>query len=215
MKYYNKTIWGTITSKWLGFYEEELNPVMEEIIREQYPVIVDIGAAEGYYAMGLALELPKSHVITFDIDPIARFRQRELAVLNDIRNVEIRKLFDASALDGLPDQKTLLICDVEGYEVELLRPETSERFLTCDILVEIHRTEEHSIPEVDRLISDRFSPSHEIRRFERTERNIDTARELVPELKLLTDAQVAFALDEGRYPGQVWLWMRPKQTGNP
>jgi hypothetical protein len=42
-------------AKLLGTYEQELHPVFEEVIAKQPRTIIDIGAAEGYYAVGLAL----------------------------------------------------------------------------------------------------------------------------------------------------------------
>ena len=208
MRYYNKTIWGTITSKWLGFYEEEIQPVVEEVLRSDYPLVVDIGAAEGYYAVGLALKMPGAKVISFDIDPIARYRQRQLAELNGVSNLEIRELFEASALDSMPRGMTLVICDVEGAEVLLLKPEDSPRFAECDLLVEVHRSGDLSIPQVEQLLTGRFSATHGITRFEQRGRDAEAACEIIPELRKLDREQVAFALDEGRYSGQVWLWMR-------
>src|SRR6478672_2459566 len=92
MKYYNKVIWGALTPKWLGCYEMELEDVIQKIIDERYEVIIDVGAAEGYYAVGLAYRMPEAHVVAYDVDPIARFRQKQLSALNKTSNLEICKL---------------------------------------------------------------------------------------------------------------------------
>lgn len=215
LKYYNRTIWGTITSKWLGCYEEEIQSVIHEIIQEEYPVIVDIGAAEGYYAVGLAWRLPQSQVISFDTDPIARHRQHQLAELNKINNLDVRKRFIPSCLEKLPEAKTVIICDVEGFEVSLLDPSRSDRFTTCDILVETHPSGALDVPQVESLLVDRFKMTHEIERFQTGDRNVPEMRKRVPSLAPLTDDEVAFALDEGRYVEQVWLWLRSKPGSNP
>jgi methylase of polypeptide subunit release factors len=34
--------------------------------------VIDIGAAEGYYAIGFARRLPAARVIASDLDPVAR-----------------------------------------------------------------------------------------------------------------------------------------------
>ena len=91
LRYYNRIIWGPITPKWVGSYEQELHGIIEGIITRHYSTIIDVGAAEGYYAVGLAAACEDSSVITFDIDPIARRRQRQLIDLNGLTNVEIRK----------------------------------------------------------------------------------------------------------------------------
>lgn len=56
----------------LGSYEEELHEVVEEIIARSPAVVVDIGAAEGYYAIGFARRLPKTTVFAIDLDSRAR-----------------------------------------------------------------------------------------------------------------------------------------------
>jgi len=41
-------------TKLLGFYEQPLQPYIEQVIQTGYPTIINIGCAEGYYAVGLA-----------------------------------------------------------------------------------------------------------------------------------------------------------------
>lgn len=212
MKYYNKTIWGTITSKWLGCYEEEIQPAIGEIIAAEYPVIVDVGAAEGYYAVGLALKLPKSKVVSYDIDPIARLRQRQLADLNGVGNLEIRQLCSFSDLDDLPAGKAAVICDIEGFEYELLDTAAAPGLSSVDVLVEIHRFGEKSVEEVLTAIRSRFESTHTITTFTQRQREMEPMREKVPALRELSDSDCAFALDEGRYEGQKWLWMKARRA---
>ncbi len=213
MAYYNKTIWGTITSKWLGCYEQEIQPAIEEIIRKKYPVIVDVGAAEGYYAVGLALMLPDSKVVSYDIDPIARIRQKQLAKLNNVHNLDIKKLCSYSELQELTARETVMICDIEGFEHELLDPAYAPRLSEIDILVEIHRFGERSVEEVLSTIMGRFEQSHNITTFVQRKRDMEPMREKVKALRDLNDFDCAFALDEGRYEGQKWLWMKAKNKG--
>lgn len=210
MNYYNKTIWGTITSKWLGCYEEEIQPAISEIIAAEYPLIVDVGAAEGYYAVGLALKLPKSKVISYDIDPIARIRQKQLADRNGVRNLEIRKLCSFSDLDGLPAGKAAVICDIEGFEYELLNPAAAPGLAAVDVLVEIHRFGEKGVEEVLSAITGRFESTHTINTFIQRQRDARQMREKIPALRKLSASDCAFALDEGRYEGQKWLWMKAR-----
>src|SRR5262245_45426434 len=58
LAYFDETVWGSITPKWLGSYEAELHPAIEEIISRPYETIIDVGCAEGYYAVGLAATIP-------------------------------------------------------------------------------------------------------------------------------------------------------------
>ncbi|WP_299504968.1 hypothetical protein [Cypionkella sp.] len=45
---------GSRAARLMGSYESSLAPVIEEIVTKAYPVIIDVGSAEGYYAVGLA-----------------------------------------------------------------------------------------------------------------------------------------------------------------
>ena len=58
--------------KLLGVYERELNPYIEQACALNFPLIVDVGAAEGYYAVGMALRNPSARVIAFEMDARAR-----------------------------------------------------------------------------------------------------------------------------------------------
>src|SRR5438445_9468790 len=59
----------SIGPKLLGTYEIELREVVEEIIRRGYKTIINIGAGEGYYGVGLAKRMPDARVICFDAEP--------------------------------------------------------------------------------------------------------------------------------------------------
>src|SRR5687767_13183612 len=58
-----------IFPKLAGCYEAELRSLMEQIVRTPYTTVVDVGCAEGYYAVGLALRMPQVNVLAFDMDP--------------------------------------------------------------------------------------------------------------------------------------------------
>ena len=58
--------------KLIGSYEEEVHPIIEEIIRRRYSIVVNIGCAEGYYAVGFALRIPDAIVYAFDVDTTAQ-----------------------------------------------------------------------------------------------------------------------------------------------
>ncbi len=49
-----------ITARLVGCYEAELHNTIEEVIARRPPLVVNVGCAEGYYAVGLARRLPAS-----------------------------------------------------------------------------------------------------------------------------------------------------------
>ena len=70
---------GCHVSKLVGCYEQPLQPFIEEAIRAAYPVVLNIGCAEGYYAVGMAGRMPDTRVDAFDIDPAAKRGVADLA----------------------------------------------------------------------------------------------------------------------------------------
>ena len=65
------------TQKLIGTYERELHPWFERVLAQRPTRFVDIGAADGYYAIGIARAgVP---VVAFEMSRIARRQLRELA----------------------------------------------------------------------------------------------------------------------------------------
>lgn len=209
MQYFNKIVWGPITPKWIGSYEMELHPIIEKIIATDYKLIVDIGAAEGYYAVGLARACPSSQLISFDVDPIARKRQARLASLNYINNLHIRKYCSHADLSMILNNRSLLLCDIEGFEYELVDPLRVSQLRETDILVEIHPHESYSAVEVKRFIIQKFSKSHDVSVISLEHRNTEDWRSQATRLQDIDENTLKEALNEYRNDAaQEWLWMR-------
>lgn len=108
MPYLNEIIWGPITPKWIGSYEAELHGVVEQVVAGQYRKIVNVGSAEGYYAVGLASRIPNVRVVAFDLDPMARKQTARLASLVGVSDrVKIHGNCTAPVLDKLIRDRTL------------------------------------------------------------------------------------------------------------
>ena len=179
----------------LGIYEASLAPVIESIVARAYPLIADIGAAEGYYAIGLARRLPQSRIVAADSNPAAQALCSALAVANGVTNIEVRGTLDHEGLDALaPD---LVICDIEGGEDALLDLAACPALARADILVEVH---EAMVPG----LTARFGPSHRVTRIDRT---------LDPDAlpvwsETLSDLDRLLMLWEWRAGPTPWLWMQ-------
>src|ERR1700760_4646091 len=82
MKYINKSAGSAYIPKLLGIYERELHDIIEYVCRLNIRTVINVGAGEGYYAVGLAVRMPFSSVIAFERDPQACAEVRALARLN-------------------------------------------------------------------------------------------------------------------------------------
>ena len=147
--------------KFLGTYKSPLHPYLHKIITDTaYDQVLNIGCAEGYYAVGIATAIPRSLVKAFDIDLVQRQRCKDNAILNGLADrVKIERAFNGELFNSFTQERVLVICDIEGHEAALLDPARYEGLKRLDMIVELH---EHSRPDIVDLFSERFSISHEI-----------------------------------------------------
>tara|TARA_B100001250_G_scaffold300316_1_gene262008 strand:- start:587 stop:1396 length:810 start_codon:yes stop_codon:yes gene_type:complete len=160
MNFLRQSSEGCHVAKLLGTYEQPLHNYLEEIIAFDYNLIINIGSAEGYYSVGLAMRSKVSRVISFDINKEAQNACKELAIKNDVEDsIQIECEFHPSILKDYKHTKSLLICDVEGDEKKLLDIINYSEFNEIDILVESH---ECLVPGITEELINRFSSSHKI-----------------------------------------------------
>jgi hypothetical protein len=151
---------GCLAARLIGCYEQPLLPFVEEAIHTDYINVVNIGCSDGYYAVGMARRMPKSKMWAYDINPAAQDACRELAQKNDVsERIEIGALFGPEDFAQFANEKTLVMCDIEGAEQELLDPSLAPDLAGMDIIVESH---ECIIKGLTQTLLDRFSATHEI-----------------------------------------------------
>lgn len=192
---------GARAARMLGVYEASLAPIIETIIARAYPVVMDVGAAEGYYAVGLARRMPDARVLARDSDPRARALCAALAQANGVASrVEIGPEVTHADFDLCLRQPTVVICDIEGAEADLLDPVAASGLLQADILVEVH---EGMRPGLLATLEARFTPSHKVTRIGR--RLEDAA--LPDWAERLSDLDRLLLLWEWRASPTPWLWL--------
>lgn len=150
-----------IAPKLIGSYEYELHGIIEQCIAADYARIIDIGCAEGYYAVGFAIRARVANVIAADTSSTARELCAAMASLNGVADrVTIAETIDSRALISLvADQRCLVLSDCEGYEKELFTAETWRHLGRSDLLIECHDYKDASITPT---IISAFGDSHAI-----------------------------------------------------
>lgn len=197
---------GARTPRLIGSYEASLAPVIEEIVAGAYDRVIDIGSAEGYYAVGLALRLSGARIIARDTDAKAQEACAALARDNGVaERVEIGGAVQHADFDGLIAGRTLILCDIEGEEAALLDPEAAPRLREADLLVEVH---EGMRPGCLDLLERRFAPSHSIRRIGRRLQDAG----LPGWAEGLSDMDRLLLLWEWRASPTPWLWMQRRSS---
>lgn len=202
MTYSCRATEGARIARILGCYETALAPVIEEAIARAYPLVIDVGCAEGYYAVGLAMRIQDTRVMARDENPKAQESCAALAEANGVADrVEIGGLMDHADFDICTTQKTLVICDIEGAEDALLDIEKAPGLAYADILVECH---DCMIPGLSDKIEKRFQATHKVTRLQRA-----TDSSALPGwMEQLSDLDRAIALWEWRSGPTPWLWMQ-------
>ncbi|MGO9131171.1 MAG: hypothetical protein ACLQIS_15755 [Bryobacteraceae bacterium] len=191
--------------KLLGCYEMELHPFLGSL--RDYAEIVNIGCAEGYYAVGLARRFPDAVVYAFDTLPEARRICSEVAEANGVAaRVIVRGTCDLAQLRQLAPQRPFLLCNCEGAEYALVRPDAVPWLRHCDILVELHQFEPAQVPE--ELIA-RFAHSHTAAtvRFGEADRMVPGLPDRWP------PADRRLAVREFRCGGLQWAFLSAKVLG--
>jgi hypothetical protein len=210
---YSLTAQGSYHStKILGTYEKELHGVVDAIRKLSPSHIIDIGAAEGYYAVGFGRENRLGQRITcFELEENGRALLQMIADWNGVSHLEIHGRCEIADLDGAlcrtPESETnVVICDVEGYESVLLDPERVPGLRVCSVLVETH---DHLVPGVSDLLAARFARSHAITRIPTAVRQWKDFPRHSSWASMLPRFLALRAMGEGRRP-QIWLWMTPQ-----
>ncbi len=151
---------GCHIAKLLGCYEQPLQPFIQAAMDAQYPLVLNIGCAEGYYAVGMARNMPATQVQAYDSNPKAQEVCARLAASNGVLDrVKVGALFEARDFARHAGQRVMVLCDIEGAEGALLDPVQAPALANFDLIVESH---ECLIPGITRLLQERFKPTHEI-----------------------------------------------------
>jgi hypothetical protein len=210
MKYVAAGIGSVYYPKLLGVYERELHPVVEAIVELRPDHVVDIGAAEGYYAVGLARRATGSTITAFEQTPEGQNLVREMATQNGVGD-RVRVLGRCEPADLRaalePARRPVIICDVEGYETVLLDPTSVPTLNKAWILVELH---EFIIAGVGELMRGRFAATHRITEIGQTDRTRADFPYLRWYTRLLPEAYATYPVNEFRPARMSWLWMEPR-----
>jgi hypothetical protein len=210
-RYISASFFGPVTPRWLGCYEEALHPVVNEIIAKRYGTIIDVGSAEGYYAVGFARALPEAEVFSFDTDVISRSQQKKLIALNGVKNLKLGSFCSHAFLQSRPFKgPVFLFVDIESWEWELLDPVKAPALLDMDILTEVHSGFGLDHQQMIDGLSKRFAATHEVIKIEDPPRDPAAYAALVG--GRLSADELTEAVSEARAWQNCWLMFRKRNS---
>ena len=195
---------GALIARLLGVYESELHPHIEAFAGEGLDCIIDVGCAEGYYAVGLARRMPGVTVYAHDILETARAACAEMAAANGVSDrVILGGEFTPEDFQRFAGRRVLVMVDAEGAEVDILDPARGPALAGMNIIVETHDVYR---PDTLATLMARFSPTHDIQRVDQDFKRYE------PQwwTKDLTHLDQLLTVWEWRRRPTPWLVMRPK-----
>lgn len=193
----------------LGSYESELNPIFDKIFLNNYSEIFVIGCAEGYYAVGLAKKFPHAKILAFDITKVALEYCKEMAVLNKVEHqIKLDYLCSPDMLSDFKfTQRGLIICDCEGYELELFQPFVINNLKNCDLIIEQH---DFINPQISQHIKNVFSQTHNLTKIKSIEDEQKIKEYKYPEIVKEDYYTKKFILSEYRPCIMEWAFLESK-----
>lgn len=195
---------GNLGCELLGCYEAELHPAIErEIIRLnrlKAPKVVNVGCAEGYYAVGIARRVPQATMYAVDISEAAFEVMMKSAAENGVADRIVVK----ESLAIVFAEPELVVMDCEGWETEYLDFANYPALTNSSIIVECHDAEK--LP-ITKTLTERFADTHTIRNV------VEGARDpnQFPMMHKLHSLDRWAAVSEGRPCLMNWLIMSPFQ----
>lgn len=198
----------SLVPKLLGTYEAELHPFLASLDGLRLDTIVDVGCAEGYYAVGLARRFPGATVRAYDVAAEARRLCAAMARANGAGRVEVHGLCDRRQLLQLNRNAAhFVIADCEGFERELFDAEIARHLRRSHVLVELHDFVDRTI---SRTVPGHFAATHHVALITSVSDAAKATLYQAPELRTDDPFEREVAFAENRPETMSWMVARPR-----
>lgn len=163
LKLVNKNVFGSELPKLLGSYEKELNESLTSALKKQPKVVCNIGAAEGYYALGCARYSGVDQVLAFEALEYGR------NLISD--NLQANQIDSVISIMGLCNEQILwntlnanliglMLIDIEGAELDILSRRNVALLEKTELIIESH---DFCRPNCINTLKKLFEQTHKLR----------------------------------------------------
>ncbi|WP_296020002.1 hypothetical protein [uncultured Agrobacterium sp.] len=192
----------------LGLYEQEILNIVDEI-PARYRTFIDLGAADGYYGLGMLVNNRFHTSYCYEITERGREVIAANAVLNGVADrVIIRGEATREFYNDLPAEvrdQSLVLVDIEGAEFDLIDAGTFAAFSKAMIVIEIHDWMVENGPEKMAKLQVDAARTHRVTEIKMGARDLSG----IPELQSMPDTQRWLLCSENRARVMVWLRFDP------
>lgn len=143
----------------IGCYEAQVLRELQRIC-EGSRSLIDVGAADGYYAVGAVKAGLVPRAFCFEMSAEGRAVIAANAEMNGVADrIAITGTADSSFLDSIPrefwsqDERSIFLFDIEGAEFDLLTADTLQRLRNSFLIVELHEAKGTSPSKADVLMN--------------------------------------------------------------
>lgn len=154
-------------------------------------MILDVGAADGFYAIGFAIRMHATQVVGVDTDRSARNATQNFALENCGYNVQVKSMCTTAWIRDHVKPNSLIFLDYKGYGMTLFDDEAAPVLTECDKVIELH---ERAPAGVDSTIRSRLGNTHDVR----VVTYVDHSPDLFREFEVVTSEMRAAVIREGR-----------------
>ena len=197
----------------LGLYEKEIIEILLNTSKER-SVFIDIGAADGYYAVASVKAYFFNRSYCFEIEQKGRSVIRQNSILNGVaKKVIIFGEANKKSLLKIPKEdisNSVVLIDIEGFEFDFLDTNILNILKKSICIIELHDWFFEDGKKRLKELRKRASKNFHVSEFKLRSR--DTSN--IKELDLYSDNERWIICSEGRPRSMTWLRLDPKDLTN-
>ena len=205
-----KIHWGKadVAAKIFGLYESEVLDVIKD---KTFDSLINLGAADGYYPIGMLMHNMVQHAYCFEENPLGKEYINKNAQLNNVNSgISLYGIADSQFYNQLPkgasNGNNLILCDIEGGEFDLFTDDVVAEFNKSTFIIELHDFKFDKAQKKRNTLIDRFKDFNVkiIQSKPKQWTNIE-------QITKLGDNDRALICSEGRRVLGEWLIATPKK----
>ena len=195
----------------LGFYEKEILDIINGFAENEFDTFVDIGAADGYYAVGMLVSKTVKRAFCFEASEIGHAIIKENFELNgSLGQIEVLGRASNNSLQSLTSvdyTKAIILIDIEGAELEVVDANFLSQARGANIIIEVHNWANQFSDKYEKMLRaiDKDFHIHVIEPVERPTKSM-------PILRSFSDENRALIASEGRPCLMRFIWLKPKKS---
>lgn len=201
---------GPLAVKLFGIYERVV--VNQILALGPFNDVINLGAADGYFSLGLLRAGLARRSICFEMTASGRAAIARNAQRNGVADKVVilgkadENISQVLAPTGFSVERSLVLCDIEGGEFSVLSREFLQELSGAVFIVELHDRIHSGRPDQRDALIARFPANYECRVIQ----TVPADWAGIPDIEALSDNDRALVTSEGRRAIGEWLVATPR-----